>query len=599
MQALTPDSPHTPPLSPLGFLRRTPALLRPYTGRGVGVLLGLVVNACYQMMLPLSFKFLIDQAIVPHDGVILAAVLLGMALAFVVATAADLGRDYLTTSIGVAIGNDLRRQLFRYLHGVSFDVFAMLPAGELLARFTTDLSAVEQALTRALPKIISCTIQVVVSAVLLLVIDWRLALAAVIAFPIALLGPRLFAARASQAGIVRKNAEAQTLAIIQESLLLQPVIRAGSLERWVAARLDARLTPQAQHTARAAFLSRLVARTTDAGQICVQLFVIGTGAWLALRGELSIGSLIAFLGLLITMGYAFFQISDMVPELYQGAAGLTRIDALLALPLAPADAPGAYPLGRLAEGIRLEGVTFQYPGRPPALEDVTLTLPAGGYIAIVGHSGAGKSTLLQLLLRFVAPTHGSIFFDGHALSEVTGASLHQQIGVVFQEVVLFQGTIADNIRLDRDDTPDSALIAAAQAAGIHDVIVALPQGYATAVGERGVQFSVGQRQRIALARALLGDPALLLLDEATAALDPETANAIERTLLRIAAGRTVISVTHRQAVAAAADLVVVFAGGRVVGTGTHAELLAANESYGRLWQAYPDPVDPALPQAVA
>ncbi|HUS17721.1 MAG TPA: ABC transporter ATP-binding protein [Chloroflexia bacterium] len=567
-----------------GAAGQTLTLLRPYWAACLLVAVGLVVHATYQMVLPLSLKFLIDQAITPRDSLRLAQLLAGLAVAFVLASLADLGRDYLAASIGAQVLNDLRRRMFAHLQRLALPFYAAASTGDLLSHFSNDLAAVEAGLTRALPKVISGALQAVVSAALLFVIDWRLALATVVAFPLALVGPRLFGARAGAAGYERKQHEAQALGLVQEYTAGLPVIRAFGLQGWASGRFEAQLTTLARSSVRAAFLSRLVGRTTDMGQLFLQLFVIGTGAWLAFRGELSVGSLIAFLGLLITLGYALLQLSEVMPELFHAGAGLDRVGELLATPVRVADAPGALPLPRFREAISLQHVDFAYPGRGPALQDICLNIAAGQVVAIVGPSGSGKSTILNLVLRFYDPTAGAVRIDGNDLRAVTADSLRSQMSVVLQDSVLFDINLRENIRLGHPAADDAAVEGAARAAEIHEQIMALPHGYDTLAGERGGRLSVGQRQRVALARAILRDPAILLLDEATAALDPATEAAVTATLRRLAAGRTTITVTHRLATIADADHIYVLEGGRVVEDGCHADLLAHGGLYARLWQ---------------
>jgi ATP-binding cassette subfamily B protein len=249
-----------------------------------------------------------------------------------------------------------------------------------------------------------------------------------------------------------------------------------------------------------------------------------------------------------------------------------------------ADAPSVAPLPPLRDELRFEGVTFSYPGQPPSLDGVDLSVRAGEAVAIVGPSGSGKSTLLGLLLRFYDPSAGRVLVDGRDLRDVSQASLRGQIGTVFQESFLFDTTIRENVRVGNPAATDREVEAAAAAAEIDAFVRALPDGYETRVGERGGRLSGGQRQRVAIARALVRDPPLLVLDEATSALDPATEAALNETLRRIRAGRTVVSVTHRLASVAHMDRVVVMARGRVAEQGTHAELLARDGLYAGLWR---------------
>jgi ATP-binding cassette subfamily B protein len=273
-----------------------------------------------------------------------------------------------------------------------------------------------------------------------------------------------------------------------------------------------------------------------------------------------------------------------VEPFQRAASGLRRVQELLDQQPEVTERPGAAPLPPLSSAIRFESVSFAFPGGEAVLKGVDLTLPARKTVAIVGQSGSGKSTLLALLLRFHDPTRGAVRFDGRDVAEATVASLAGQVGAVFQDSILFDATIGDNIRMGDPEASDADVEAAARAAGIHDFIVTLPEGYRTPAGEGGARLSGGQRQRIALARALVRHPAVLVLDEATSALDPETEAGIVATLNGLRGRQTIVSVTHRLATARDADVIIVMAAGRVLEQGTHDSLLEQKGPYSRLWE---------------
>jgi ATP-binding cassette subfamily B protein len=278
------------------------------------------------------------------------------------------------------------------------------------------------------------------------------------------------------------------------------------------------------------------------------------------------------------------QLSNVVEPFQRAASGLRRVQELLDERPEVAERPGAAPLPPLETAITFESVDFAFPGGDQVLKGVDLAIPARQTVAIVGQSGSGKSTLLALLLRFHDPTRGAVRFDGRDVADATVASLAGQVGAVFQESILFDATIGENIRLGRPEATDAEVEAAARAAGLHDVIAGLPGGYGSPAGERGGRLSGGQRQRIALARALVRRPAVLVLDEATSALDPETEAGIVATLKELRGRQTLVSVTHRLATARDADLIVVMAGGRLMEQGGHEALLARKGVYARLWE---------------
>jgi len=399
-----------------------------------------------------------------------------------------------------------------------------------------------------------------------------------------LIGPRLLGPRATQAAYRRKQLEGQMASTAQEAISGHNVIRALGLEPTSQFQFERQLAALARASYRATFLQRLVSRTSYIGVTFGQIAIIGLGALLVFQGLMTIGSLIGFIALLINLGNSVDSVAKVVPEWLQATAGMRRVDEVLSEEPEVRDAPGATALPRIGRDIRLDHVSFSYIGERMSLRDVSLSIQAGQQVALVGRSGSGKSTVLSLLTRFYEPVEGMVAVDGHDLRTVTQESLRAQMGVVFQEAFLFNGSVRDNIRLGKPDANDAEVEAAARAAQIHDVIASSPRGYDTDVGERGGRLSGGQRQRVALARAIVRDPAILLLDEATSGLDPATESAFNRVLAELARDRTVVSVTHRLSGVVHADQIFVLNSGQLVERGTHPELLAANGTYARLWR---------------
>jgi ATP-binding cassette, subfamily B, bacterial len=315
----------------------------------------------------------------------------------------------------------------------------------------------------------------------------------------------------------------------------------------------------------------------------LQVTVLGVGAAMAFRGSLSVGSLASFQALFLTMSYSLGYVTQYVPYVVQAGAGMRRIDELLAETPRIADGPDPVRITSF-DALAFEHVTFGYTPERKQLVDATFTLRAGQTVAFVGASGSGKSTVLNLLMRFYDPDSGRVSVDGHDLRAIARQSLREQMGVVFQDSILFDTTIRENIRVGKLDATDAEIEAAARAAEVHEMVAAMPAGYDTLVGERGSRLSGGQRQRIAIARALLRDPRMLLLDEATSALDAATEAAINDTLAHVSRGRTVISVTHRLAAVTALDRICVLDKGALVEDGTHEALVTAGGTYARLWE---------------
>ena len=315
-----------------------------------------------------------------------------------------------------------------------------------------------------------------------------------------------------------------------------------------------------------------------------QLTVLGVGGYLVMRGYLTFGTILAAWGLLPSLFSPIATLASIVETIQTASGSMNRLIELLEQPVTIFDWPGVVALPPLIQGIQLENVSFGYGGQHPVLSYLSLAIPAGSHVAIVGPSGSGKSTLVNLLLRFWDPEQGRILFDGHDLRSVTLASLRGQIGLVFQDTFIFDTTVRENIAIGRLGASDSEIIAAAKGAGLDSYITTMPAGYDTVLGERGVRLSGGQRQRLAIARVLLRNPRILILDEAASALDAQTEREILETLDKLKQGRTTITITYRLSTVVKADRIFVLEQGRLVEQGTHVELLKAGGLYQRLYK---------------
>jgi ATP-binding cassette, subfamily B, bacterial len=587
VEAPADTSPEAAEEQPLADVRTSIRLLLPYLRpyrRELAILfLGVCVETAFNAWVPLSFSYLIDDALVPRDKTVLVGLLGALGASVVVAAFVGVARDRLYARVGAAVVGDIRGSMFHHLQRLSLGYYSRAQFGDILSRFSADLAAVENALGWVFPWAVAPSLDIAVYSVLLFVLDWRLALGAMLVWPIALLGPRRFTPRAMSSSYEKSQLEAAALSVVQENLSGQAVVKAFGLEQMWLASFDRRNTSLRGKSAYASFVGSLVERSAISGVFALYVAVVAAGAWLVFRGSLSVGKLVAFQALFLALGYGLTYVTQYIPSLVQGLGSFRRIGELFAEQPEVFDRPDAETLPRLGDQIAFQDVTFAYGEGSPSLCDLSLRIPAGEAVAFVGSSGSGKSTALNLLMRFHDPTAGSIVFDGQDVRSVSQQSLRAQMGIVFQESVLFNDTIRENIRMGRRDASDEEVEQAARAAEIHDVILGQPHGYDTVVGERGGLLSGGQRQRIAIARAIVRDPAILVLDEATSALDPATEAAINETLARVAAGRTTISVTHRLSSAAGADRIFVLEQGSLVESGTHHELLAAGGVYAGLW----------------
>jgi ATP-binding cassette, subfamily B, bacterial len=566
-------------------LRRLSPYFRPYRKTQVLVALGLLVDVAFDAFWPLAFKFLIDDGLIPKDATVLVEVLVILGIGVIVTSAVGVSYHYLNAKLCSDVLADVRAHMFRHLQRLSLGFYSRSEVGDVLARFSGDMIAVENAMISLLPWAVKPTLDIVASTLLLFVLDWRLALVSMVVWPVALLGPRVFTPKAVASSYEKKRREAAALSVVQEDISGHVVVKAFGLED---ARLDGfqrRNTGVRRSSVRTFFLGSLVERSASTGILILGIVVIGIGSWMTFEGWMTIGTLVAFQSLFFTLGYSISAVAEYVPGLVQGLGGFRHIGELFDNEPEVVDAGDARPARRLSKEIAFDAVTFRYPeAEEPSLRVLDLAVPRGASVALVGPSGSGKSTALSLLMRFYDPTSGSIRIDDEELAEVTQASVREQTGVVFQESFLFNVSIRENIRLGNRAATDAEVEEAARAAEIHDFVGTLPEGYEAFVGERGGRLSGGQRQRIAIARAIVRNPAILLLDEATSALDPATEAAINATLRRLAEGRTAITVTHRLTSAKDAERIFVLDRGSLVESGTHEELLAAQGVYHGLWQ---------------
>lgn len=571
-------------MRPGRLLRILFSYVKPYSSRASVLVVTLVLEGAFNVLLALSLKLIIDLAIVPRNAVPLAWIIGSLVAGFLITATSQVLRDYLYAWFGARIPNDLRKEMFRQLQRLSLGYYARTRTGDIAARFSTDLAAVENAVVLGLPGASLCLINIIFSTGILFALDWRLAVATVAGLPLCVMGPRLLAPRALKAGYQLRTEDALLTSSIHENLGAQPIIKAFSLKQSVTTIFEREAEKLARLATRFNFLSYTSERSPNIAMLLFNVALISGGSYLAFNGSLSIGSLVAFNALFITVSTAVMGLTAVTPSLLQATSGMQRIRELLEEQPTVVEQPNAKRLPNLRSEITFENVTFGYTPEQTNLENVSMNLPAGARIAFVGHSGCGKSTNLNLIMRFYDPQAGRITFDGTDLREIQVDSLHHQIGIVFQESFLFNTSVRENIRLGKPGATEAEVEAAAQAAELDGIVVQLREGYDTMVGERGGRLSGGQRQRVAIARALIRNPSLLILDEATSSLDPATEAAINDTIERVSAGRTVISVTHRLQSVVDYDHIFVFKNGGVLEHGPHKVLLSLGGNYAEMWR---------------
>jgi ATP-binding cassette subfamily B protein len=571
-----------------GALSTFYSFVRPYLGNYKKLLafvgLGIFIETLFNVIMPLSLKFLIDDALGEEDFQALYKILGVLAAAGIVTSIIAVWYELWDARLAAGIVSDVRTRLFDHVQNLPAAYFARTKRGEILARFSVDLSAFEGAVKTFANSAALPFLELIAGIFLMLFLNWQLAAVALLVFPITLIGPRILTPKAVQANYEQKQNESALLGMVQENVAAQAVIKAFSLHRrtfgWFKMRNDA----TREKIASAMFLSTMVERTVTISVLLLHLVVLAIGAYLATKGQITIGTFVTFESAFWEVSYNIAHVMHFIPVSIQSAAAVRHIQELLDEPTRGADRPGAPDLPRITNDITFDRVTFQYEGaQQPVLDNLSLKLNVGKTIAIVGPSGSGKSTLLNLILRLYVPDEGRLTIDGVDIRKVTRESLRSSMAVVFQENMLFNMSIRENIRLGKEGASDEEVEQAARKAEIHRYIMSLPQKYDTPVGERGDTLSGGQRQRIAIARAIIRNPSVLLLDEATSALDQTTEAAINRTLLKLAEGRTMIWSTHRLTSVVEMDEIIVISGGRAIERGTHAELLAKNGAYRKLW----------------
>ncbi len=548
------------------------------------VAFGVFVETLFNVIMPLSLKYLIDDALGEEDFQALYKILGVLAVAGIFTSVVAVWYERWDARLAACIISDVRKRLFEHVQDLPAAYFGRTKRGEILSRFSVDLSAFEGSVKTFANSAALPFLELIAGIILMVFLNWQLAAVALLVFPITLIGPRILTPKAVQANYEQKLNESALLGMVQENVAAQAVIKAFSLQRRMFGFFSFRNDETRNKIASAAFLSTMVERTVTISVLMLHLVVLAIGAYLATKGQITIGTFVTFESAFWEVSYNIAHVMHFVPVSISSAAAIRHMQELLDEPTRGADRPGAPDLPRITHDITFDRVTFQYEGsETPVLDNLSLKLDVGKSIAIVGPSGSGKSTLLNLILRLYVPDEGRVAIDGVDVRRVTLDSLRRSMAVVFQENMLFNMSIRENIRLGKEGATDAEVEEAAKKAEIHRYIMSLPQKYDTPVGERGDTLSGGQRQRIAIARAIIRNPSVLLLDEATSALDQTTEAAINRTLLKVAKGRTMIWSTHRLTSVVEMDEIIVISGGRAIERGSHAELLAKNGTYRKLW----------------
>ena len=547
------------------------------------------------------FKVVIDQVLVPQDFgpfAWIALAYIGLTLLSGIVSFFD---DYLSTWIGERFLLSLRTGFFGHLQRLSLDFFERRRLGDVLSRITGDIASIESFVLSGVTDALSYVLQILFFAGALFYLQWELAAISLVVTPFFWLAARHFSRLIKQASREKRRRSGSISSVAEESLSNVALVQAYNRQGTEVERFHRENVGSYEAEMASTRIKALYTPLVDLIELAGVLVVVGMGTWELSRGRLSLGGLLVFIAFLTQLYGPIRSLGRLTNRIYAASAAAERIVEFLDQTPSVADRPSARSLGRAAGSLRFDEVTFRYPETERnALERVSFEVPAGETLALVGPSGAGKSTIAKLLLRFYDPDGGRVLLDSRNLADLTLSSLRDNIAVLLQETLVFEGTIRENIAYGRPGASERQILDAARAADADEFIRELPEGYGTLVGQKGRRLSGGQRQRIAIARAMIRDAPVLILDEPTAGLDVESGERILDPLRRLMGGRTTVVISHNLMTVREAAAIVVLEHGWITEQGTHAELLDLEGTYSRLYRLHQaDTMNPQFAAAAA
>jgi ATP-binding cassette subfamily B protein len=568
-------------------LRRILGYTKPYRLRAISVIACMIGAAILNLAPAWFVKQIVDVAIPRGQTTYLWLCCVAMVVGPLLAGLLQVAQKYGAEWIGQQVMLDLRVALYRHLHGMPFAYFTRQKPGEAVSHVLNDVQGVGGVVSNTLIDIIQNSIVLVTTLVFVTILDWRLTLIAVAFLP-------LFVTPTRRVGRLKKELKrqvqsrmAELTGIVTETLSVSGalMIKAFDTHEAEVRRFRHKAEELQDLSLRQSLIGRWFAMTLKLFESIGPAMVFGIGGWLVITGQLPLGTVVAFVTVMKKLYSPASDLANVHVDLMTSYAYFDRVFAVLDRQSPLRDAVDARTLSRPAGRVDFKNLSFTYEGDGIALSNIDLSVPAGMTVGVVGPSGAGKSTLASLLMRLYDPSEGAVLIDGEDVRDLTQGSLRAHMAVVTQETFLFHTTVLENLRYGSPLATRAQVESAAKRAQIHDLIASLPEGYNTIVGERGYRFSAGERQRLAIARAILKDPRILILDEATSALDSVSERAVQAALKPLLNNRTSLIIAHRLSTVQHADQIVVLNRGRIVERGTHDDLLSRRGLYARLWRS--------------